>query len=522
MYSMGWGATYYIDPTCATPGDGTSSICADGATDPFDQWSDITWTSGNTYLQKKGTTAREMVTIGASGADASHLITLGSYGTGDNPILSGAAIITNVSFTLTAGQTYTYESTYTLITYGTAMVWENGVRLTVQTSIATVEATAGTFWISGGKVYVHSSDNSSVITNGKVYEVPKVTENFWDNGNSYIWLENFETIRTSGNDANTVGGIKLTGSYNTISNVKSHDHRRHSLIFYTGATNNLATGCETYDSWSTSPLTFFGAGTTLNIFEFGKTHDATAYGAAYMHGGATINTVRTSEIYNSASNVLSLAVDAHSNIITKCKIYGTAVKGLYIGGLSNEISYNQIIATSWTDIPMYLLTDGGTLIYNNTMIGGASGFYFINIASGTGVKVKNNISKGADRFIYVANGAQTDFESDYNIVNGYITRYGNWLGATKATLAIWNAASGQDAHSSEADPLFRSSTDFHLQSSSPAINAGVDVGLTSDFEGKSISWVGAPCIGAYEYHGQTWRMEPGPSGDTGGPIIDDR
>ena len=49
------------------------------------------------------------------------------------------------------------------------------------------------------------------------------------------------------------------------------------------------------------------------------------------------------------------------------------------------------------------------------------------------------------------------------------------------------------------NPLFVSSSDFHLQSSSPAINKGLNVGLTSDYAGNSIS--GTPDIGAYEYGG---------------------
>jgi LysM repeat protein len=50
-----------------------------------------------------------------------------------------------------------------------------------------------------------------------------------------------------------------------------------------------------------------------------------------------------------------------------------------------------------------------------------------------------------------------------------------------------------------SDPLFVSTAtpDFHLQSTSLAINAGTNVGLTSDYEGNSI--VGLPDIGAYEY-----------------------
>ena len=67
----------------------------------------------------------------------------------------------------------------------------------------------------------------------------------------------------------------------------------------------------------------------------------------------------------------------------------------------------------------------------------------------------------------------------------------------QAQLATYSATHGQDADSLSADPLFVSSSDFRLQAGSPAINAGVDVGLTSD---RSGTWIrGLPDIGAYEH-----------------------
>jgi hypothetical protein len=59
------------------------------------------------------------------------------------------------------------------------------------------------------------------------------------------------------------------------------------------------------------------------------------------------------------------------------------------------------------------------------------------------------------------------------------------------------------------DPLFVSASDFHLQSTSLCINAGVDVGLTQDYEGRPVPWVGLPSIGAYEYRGKFWSNRRG-------------
>lgn len=51
-----------------------------------------------------------------------------------------------------------------------------------------------------------------------------------------------------------------------------------------------------------------------------------------------------------------------------------------------------------------------------------------------------------------------------------------------------------------SDPLFvdTSSSDFHLQSTSPCISAGIDVGLTEDYDGNPITGINVE-IGIYEY-----------------------
>ena len=69
----------------------------------------------------------------------------------------------------------------------------------------------------------------------------------------------------------------------------------------------------------------------------------------------------------------------------------------------------------------------------------------------------------------------------------------------RLTLADWRTASGKDANSLQADPLFtnRANGDFTLQIGSPAINKGISTGYTRDFVGNPI--VGNPDVGAYEY-----------------------
>jgi hypothetical protein len=66
------------------------------------------------------------------------------------------------------------------------------------------------------------------------------------------------------------------------------------------------------------------------------------------------------------------------------------------------------------------------------------------------------------------------------------------------TLAQWRTRTGEAAAPLDRDPLPLSTSDFHLQSGSPAKNTGTDVGITLDLDGKLIR--GNPDMGAFEYH----------------------
>ncbi|GAG14716.1 unnamed protein product, partial [marine sediment metagenome] len=67
----------------------------------------------------------------------------------------------------------------------------------------------------------------------------------------------------------------------------------------------------------------------------------------------------------------------------------------------------------------------------------------------------------------------------------------------------WQAGSSKDASSIQANPKFTdaANANFTLQATSPAIDAGVDVSLTADFDGNIVpASIGLqlPDIGAYE------------------------
>src|SRR5205085_1790505 len=65
------------------------------------------------------------------------------------------------------------------------------------------------------------------------------------------------------------------------------------------------------------------------------------------------------------------------------------------------------------------------------------------------------------------------------------------------TLAAWQAATGKDANSISADPLYGSTTNLQPQPGSPVIAAGQTIaGITTDILGVARN--NPPSIGAYE------------------------
>jgi|GEM_PF-2964798 len=107
----------------------------------------------------------------------------------------------------------------------------------------------------------------------------------------------------------------------------------------------------------------------------------------------------------------------------------------------------------------------------------------------TDMVVRNNIVSNAHACVEITNGTVTGINVDNN--DFYNTSHQtDYTGSTVTGNTLNNNIT--------SDPLFVTvGSDFHLQSTSPCINAGIDVGLLSDYLGNPI--IGLPDIGAYEY-----------------------
>jgi hypothetical protein len=166
------------------------------------------------------------------------------------------------------------------------------------------------------------------------------------------------------------------------------------------------------------------------------------------------------------------------------------------------------------------------VVFNNTILG-ASG-YGLFVSTNGGVILRNNIVS------VTGNTAMILFERGVTTYNGDNNLFYNPSGTVNLngykSLLTWQQATGQETNSKVGNPLFVSSTptvasDFKLQSTSPAINAGqnlfsVDLVPSpyTDYFGTSIPQSGATDIGAYEYTG-TVTVPTTPSLDTIAPVL---
>ncbi len=137
-----------------------------------------------------------------------------SYGDrGTRPLLDCSSVATNGTFTKTVGRTNVYQIDWAHtkgLTTGRHNVWENGARLTRVADVATCDTTPGSFYAPNPSgttdtIYIHASDNSSLITNAKIYELSARPAGL-EAQNSFL-VEGIHTRRNLDNNGSLLAGF---------------------------------------------------------------------------------------------------------------------------------------------------------------------------------------------------------------------------------------------------------------------------------------------------------------------------
>jgi hypothetical protein len=485
-----------------------------------------TFTAGDNILFNRGDTFAGQIlcpqnNYSVSGT-ADNRITVGAYGTGDNPIFDGSATIAGAW--IQYGATSIYSTSLSRNLY---VLTENDTRLRriywdtdIATTSADMYAGSWTHDSVNDILYVWTSDNTDPTTDTISYDN-------YDRGIQLYWWNypyDYWTIKDITFHGYHIG--VMVGNYNSP-----------YWCDYTILENCYATHCDMLARIEGEGL-IIRNNTVVDCggYDLDNYNNGQVPGIMVGHGS-------NMEIYgNSVTDQWGIGIEinwncnyahAYDNVFIRCERQGieiwddsnyTTIERNYIEdcgavglkfsmGSSYAICRNNIINGHSTDYWGGGIgvsgSDGSSYgtankIYNNIIINtntsSSGALYTANLH--TNNKFYNNIVYETQA--YCANFAETSTISNNNCY--YRVNAGNafvWGDTTYtyANFANYQTASGQDANSITADPLFRSSTDYHLTKNSPCINAGTSLVGTvdDDYEGNPRPMGGSYDIGCYEY-----------------------
>ena len=229
--------------------------------------------------------------------------------------------------------------------------------------------------------------------------------------------------------------------------------------------------------------------------------------------------IKGNKCYNAPLPLIQ--VDRHDDcVIEKNFLSGSMRMGILVGrGMNNvDVRYNIVTKTDYSALETSDAADVAATnvrVYNNSFksyVSTARAAIRIYTDGVDGIIFKNNAISwvnGQAFVIYMgtATPANTNSVWDYNLFYVPEGDSNKWtVGGSSYNFTTWQSTFSQDANSILGDPLFLNAggsyaldTDFQIPQNSPALDAGTDVGLTTDYAGDTVPKCSGPDIGAYEY-----------------------
>jgi len=386
----------------------------------------------------------------------------------------------------------------------------NDTLCTLVASFAAVNSEKEWYW-SGDSLYFNTADTSNIQIGQRNYGILV-------NGKDYITIDNLDIV-----------GANIAGIY-------SQADADNLTIQNNDIYNNLA---------GIQAATDAGSNTTIkdNLI-----HNSPEFGIVWSNGGDEVNTIiQDNTIYNIGS--LGGTATNMSGIFAKLG-NGSKIQGNYIhdGGdgmnadhciylsesdtvlirrnhLVNWIGYAVKISNCDSVQVAYNLCYGNTSgiiievgtpsyidVFNNTMANSYAGQNSVGLRVDLGDNIvwKNNIIYDMNYAefndytkynFFLVDSAVTNFTSDNNLTfSNTPNASGHYavVDGVSKTWAEWQGL-GHDANGLNSNPLFtnENANNYIPTGSSPALNAGVSVGLTLDYAGNAVAAI--PDIGAYEF-----------------------
>jgi len=546
-------ATYYVDATGGD--DGALGTSPETAWQTWNKARGITYSAGDIIKFNRGDTW----SVGNNGywaitedGTAENYITIDAYGTGTKPIIDCEEEFNGKTWTEETGVGANIWSTpFTVQVYRVRFDGQDSGMAT--TSAGVDGSTYLWHWnTTDDKLFVYATENpNTAYTNIKVAQTNR---NAFDmNGCDYIKIQNLRihggkfavyfypaatTSYIEFNDCDfwygynaitcsmTAGGggttnyITLDGNDfdskpNYISTAISNaEDCVYDAVTIDNECNNWTIQNNTFTGWCHNHLSLMAKASSSqginnciiqnNTFDGSGTVYVRAYSVSGIDGKAVGNIFRYNIIHD-----------------TNCRIQ--------FGGNDNEFYYNIIYhivdcpATNKSDVSEGLLLTiidpgmvcVGALIYNNTFYDTYDESISIGDPTGTCL-IKNNILSEVQgnypNAVMVWIASTTGHTVSNNCLYDSDSSSVVWIEDDSAYRTVAYCDTNYAAFSSNvgSDPLMTdpANDDFTLQITSPCLNAGTNVSLTTDYAGNSVGVL--PDIGAYEHQGV--RASPGQNG----------
>lgn len=397
-----------------------------------------------------------------------------------------------VAHTLMSGDTYIFKRgvVYNIVAPGIGITnATTGITVTSQAGWGTGERAI----LDGGKATMVSVFKVSGTTNTTIsnMECRNVEGNCFDIYRSTnVTLSNL-AAHTEATTAVEAYGIYMHSNMygsNYINDCEVYNCKNYGLV-----TGNLSTGtieinrCISHNNATNDG--FRDSGTTSKV----TYNDCVAYGNAqdgWDLYNTTNKTINRCISYNNGASGFKLGPSTGGNSIRYSIAYGNPY-GFRSNTGDNYLVYNNVAYKNGVGYEFYY--GGGTVLKNN-------------IGYNNTVNLQQNSLSNVDE----NNIWYQDSATGVNVVLNRIEYHNN-------DLAAYRTASGRVTNTLFSNPVFVNAPnhDFQLLTSSPAIDKGIYVGITSDFKGNSI--VGNPDIGAFEYQSitSTTSSTPPPLPNTG-------
>lgn len=526
LYLIGSATNYYVSNSGS---DSNSGLSPDKAWQTVSRINSGSFLPGDSIRFERGGIWRNQIIFPSSGKSGLSIV-ITAYGSGDKPKFSspiGVATWTDLGGGLFSCVSFIHDQ-YSIF-------WEDNKAYQMATSSS---CTDGLWFYSSGTLFYRPSFGSPID------HVINYADRNWSTNYSF-----FSGINISDRSYLTISELKFETLGNGIVSWDSGFGTRHITIdsceFYfchtgifmmpyinnntfTVIDNNYFKWCQnairmytalatskpgydggfqgTNDQCIISDNEMFECGTTdgSNLWTFGTDYEAiglqnvtnSSIFGNYVHGGFQKGFIifnldtRKSENNRIYNNIIE-------NNGNKSPIEFTGETG-QDGFNNNWIYYNFIKDTKAPSSFVWNQGDNAnqTNYFLNNTVTGAGGFikvYTINPA--LYLSVENNIFNKMVGYYFRCDGNPSKLILDYNLYN--TSTAADWyFNAAHRSLSAMQSL-GYELHSQIRDPKFISTSDFHLQYGSPAINTGNSFGFTKDIEANSIS--GLPDIGAYEY-----------------------